>query len=221
MAEPTLEQLYEKLESLGKLGSKMETFLATNDDKDHKEMEAKKAEDEKKEEEEKKEAKKAKYNSAIKKAMEEDDHDKKMAAIKTAEEDYNDKKHEAFGKPEDEKTAQEKEDKEHIASIIEADKQTYIDKILTAATITNPTNVKAIEQIVKSASITKLKELALLTPSFEGSIGTSAVAPQPEKVIPFYANMTPADIDANQLSASSPDSEFTKLSTQDLLDGKN
>lgn len=214
MADPTLEQLFD---TITKLGSKVDTFMATHDDKDHKNMEAKKAEDEKKEEE-KMEAKKAKYSASMKIAMEEENHEKKMAMVKAAEEEYNDnKKHEAFGKPDDEKTAQDKEDKEHIAAIIEADKQIYIDKILTAATVTNPANVKAIEQIVKSASITKLKEMAMMTPSFEGSVQTTIS--QQEKIIPFFANITPADVDANQLTASSPDSDFTKLSTKELLEG--
>jgi len=213
------------IESLGKDLVEMKTmlasFAATHDDKNHKEMEAKKAEDEKKEEE-KMEAKKAKYSAALKAAMDEDNHEKKMAMVTAAEEEYNDKKHEAFGKPDDEHKAEE-EKKEHeaqIASIINDKKQSMINQILTANRIINPQGLAEIEARLKVASITDVqKEFDIVTPFIAGVQTTAPL--QQEKIVPFFANITPSDIDANQLSASSPDSDFTKLSTKDLLEGGN
>ena len=64
---------------------------------------------------------KAAKTAALKTAMEEPDEEKRDAAIKAAMSD-NDKPKEAFGKPK-EKTAEEKEKDEHVASIVEKDKQ--------------------------------------------------------------------------------------------------
>lgn len=212
--ELTLETLQTDLAGLKTM---LTEYTASDDDKKEKEAAMKKAEEDKKEEE-KKEAKKAAKTAALKTAMEEEDPDKRDAAIKKAM-DEDPKKHEAFGEPK-EKTAEEKEKDEHVASIIEQDKQTYITKILTAATITNPQGLKEIEAIVKSASITKLKEMAMLTPSFEGSVAIPESMKQ-EKFIPYFANANPAMVDASMLTASSPDSAFNNISTKDLLEGKN
>lgn len=214
------------LESLAKDITDLKTVAAAikvgQEEDEHKKMEAKKAEDEKKEEE-KMEAKKAKYNSAIKAAMEEDDHDKKEAMVKRAMDELHDKEHKGEHEPapKDEKTAQEKEnDKEkdaQIASIINDKKNEFIAKILTANSIMNPTAVKEVEARLKKAGISEVeKEWNILRPAFEGS--TARPVTTQEKFIPFYANITPADVDANQLSASSPDSDFAKLSTKELLE---
>jgi hypothetical protein len=210
-AELTLESLTKELQDVKTL---VAGIKVGSEEDEKKKLEAKKAEEEKKEEE-KKEAKKASRTAALKQAMEEKDDEKRDAAIRKAmSDDTDEKKHEAFGKPDEEKTAEEKEKDEHVASIIEKDRQTYINKILTAATITNPQNVKEIEAVVKSASITKLKEMALMTPDFEASVKPTM---QEEKFIPYFAS-TQTDTDNEMLTASNPPSDFTKFSTKELLE---
>lgn len=213
--ELTLETLAKNIEDVKVLVAKV-----AEDDNEHKEKEAKKAEHEK-EEEKKMEAKKAKYSSAIKTAMEEDDHDKKMAMVKQAEDEYNDKKHEAFGDPDKkEHDANEDEKKEHdaqIASIIADKKKSLINQILTANRIINPASLKEIEARLKTAGITEIeKEWSIVKP-FVAGVETSASVPQ-EKFVPYFANVTPADIDSSTLSAASPASDFNKFSTKELLE---
>lgn len=215
----------------------MGKFLANNEDpketpeekkarvameeKNMKEHEAKVAQDDKKEDE-KMEAKRAARDAAIKKAMEEPDTEKKEAMIKKAMDEYDHDKKEAFGKPDEhEKTAQEKEKDEHVASILENDRQSMINQILTANRIINPASVQIIEARLKTASITDVKkELEIVKPFIAGVEQTPVTTPQ-EKFIPYFANITPADVDASQLNASSPDSEFNKISTKELLEMGN
>jgi len=74
-----------------------------------------------------------------------------------------------------------------------------------------------VEARLKTASISQIEfEYNIIKP-FIGSQTNTVPIPQ-EKIIPFFANMTPADIDANQLSASSPDSEFNKMTTKELME---
>ncbi len=214
--ELSLEILAKNIENIN---SSMGKFIATEEDKEEKEKEAKKAEDEKKEEE-KKEAKKAKYNSAIKVAMDEEDHEKKMAAIKKAQDEY-DEKHEAFGEPKDKKheAMDEDEKKEHdaqIASIINEKKNSLIKQILTANRIVNPASLRDVETRLKTASITDIeKEWNILAPFIAG---VEPQAQTQEKVIPFFANIQPTEIDASQLNAASPPSDFNKFTTKELLE---
>ncbi len=220
MPEISLEQLSEKLEKMTKFATVMEARIAAQDETKEEEKEAKKAEEEKKEEE-KMEAKKAKYNSAIKAANEETDHEKKVAMIKSANEEMEDKKHEAFGKPDEKKhEAEEEEKKENeaqIASIVNDKKLSLINQIKSANRIMNPTGLKEVEDRLKTASITEIeKEFNIVKPFIAGIETTHTV--QPEKFIPFYANMTPQEVDTNQLSANSEASEFNKLTTRELLE---
>jgi len=217
MAEQiTLEGLAKKLDDVSKF---MTVYKADHEtDEKEKDAAAKKAQDEK-EENDKKEAKRAaSYRSALKKAMDEDDDKKMESAVKKAMEDHCPNKKEAMDDdhPKDH-TAMDEEDKEHkahVASIIEDKKQDYIKKILTANTIFNPTNLKAIEARLKKASITKVKEeWSVLAPAFEGAVEQR---PPQQKFVPFYANA--GQTDADQLNASSPDSEFAKLSTKEITE---
>lgn len=213
------------IEDMGKQLVELKTMVANfvaNDDTDkEKEAAAKKAMDEKMEDE-KKEAKKAAYNASIKIAMDEKDHDKKMAMVKKAEDEYNDKKHEAFGEPKDKKEGMDKEDKEHkahVASMITKDKNSMIKQILTANSIVNPQNVKAIEARLKQASIMDVqKEFDIIKPFVASGVeSTVPYQPTQEKIIPFYANvMSPANIDDSMLTANSEDSEFINLTEADF-----
>ncbi len=223
------------LESLGKDLIEIKTLVAgikvgmheTEEDKEASKKAAKKAMDEE-HEKEKMEAKKASRTAAMKKAMEEPIDEKRDAAMRKAmDEDHKEhdammndhdkhKDHSAMHDEKDHKAMDEKKEKDaQIASIIQDKKNSIIAKILTANTIMNPTAVKAVEKRLKEASIVDVeKEWNILKPAFEGSVAQTT---QPEKVIPFYANIT-ADIDENQLNASSPDSDFAKLSTKELLE---
>lgn len=230
--EMTLENLYEKLEGLGKTASKMELFMAAQNNETPEEKKARVAEEEKnmkeheakvaqedKSEDEKKEAKRAARDAAIKKAMEEPDTEKRDAAIKKAEEDYKNDTKEGFGKPDEHKATDEEKEKEaQIASIIDEKKNTMIKQILSANTIINPNGLKDVQARLKTASITKVEQEWNIIKPFIAGVETTTPAKQ-EPVIPYFANITPTDVDANQLSASSPASEFNKISTKDLLDG--
>lgn len=214
--ELTLETLDK---NITEIKSAISGFTANEEEKNKKELEAKKAQDEK-DEEKKMEAKKAKYDAAIKLAMDEDDHEKKDAAIKKAQEEYDhdkDKK-EAFGKPDDndKREGMTEDEKEHVASIVEKDRQTMIKQILTAATIATPEKFTEIEALVKDASISDLKKLQLLTPTFKASVPTVQTT---EKVIPFFANIqSNQNIDSKMLTAASPDSAFNTMTTKELLE---
>ena len=121
-----------------------------------------------------------------------------------------DKKHEAMSDEDKEKEAQ-------IASIINDKKSSMINQILTASRMINPAGLQEVEDRLKIASITDIqKEFNIITP-FIGTIKPTNSTPQ-EKIIPFYANITPQTIDNSQLTASSPDSEFSKFTTKELLE---
>lgn len=210
--EMTLENLYAKIEKLGHVASDMEKFLASQDQA--KIAAAKKAEDEKKEDE-KKEAKKASLNAAIKAAAEEEDPEKKAAILKAAMED--DDKKEAFGKPKHAESDEDKEKSAQIAAIIKEKKDSLISQILSANRIFNPTGVAEVEARLKTASITDIQKEHDMIKPFIAGIPTQTTATQ-QPFVPFYANITPADVDKNQLTASSPDSEFSKLSTKELME---
>lgn len=209
------------LESLGKNIEDLKTLVAGikvgGEEDEKKKLEAKKAEDEKKHEE-KMEAKKAKYNAAIKAAAEEDDPDKKMAMVKSAQDEMDDKKHEAFGKPDEHKaTEEEKEKNAQIASIINEKKNSMIKQILTANRIINPAGLVDVEARLKTASITEIqKEFDIVTPFIAGV--PNQATQQPEKIIPYFANVDAHTIDSTTLTAASPDSEFANLSTKELLE---
>jgi hypothetical protein len=214
--ELTLETLAKNISDINvKLGS----FMADHTEEEKNNKDAKKAQDDK-DEEEKKEAKRASRIAAIKKAMEEPTDEKKDAAIRKAMDDDHPKDHTAQDDEDKDKkeakTAEEKEEKEHVASIIADAKKDYISKILTANTIMNPTGLKTVEARLKTASFSEIKkEWSVLQPAFEGA--TQQVTPQ-EKFVPYFANITPQDIDANTLTAASPDSDFAKFSTKELLE---
>lgn len=214
------------MESLGKdileMKASLKNFVANSETDKEKEAATKKAMDEKVEEE-KKEAKKAAYNAAIKIAMDEKDHDKKMEAMKKAEDDYNDKKHEAFGKP-DEKTKEamdeKKEHEAQIASIINDKKSSMIAQILSANKMMNPNNVDSIALRLKTASIKDIQKEFNIVKPFVAGVEMTPVIPQ-EKIIPFFANITPADIDGSQLNAASPDSQFMDLTEEEFQKMEN
>ncbi len=215
------------LESLGKNIADLKVLVGGikvgQEEDEHKKQEAvKKAQDDKKEEE-KMEAKKAKYTSAIKAAMEENDHDKKMAMVRKAQDEMEDKEHKADHNEHNknmnkhEATDEEKEKEAQIASIINEKKSSLIKQILTANRIINPSGLDVIEARLKKASITDVeKEYNIVKPFIAGVPETPSVPQQP--VIPFYANITPTDVDASQLTAASPVSDFSKLSTKELME---
>ena len=199
MQDLTFESLAKDIKDVKVL---VASFTAQHEDEDKKKLEAKKAQDDK-QEEEKKEAKTA----AMKKAMDEKDEDKRDAAMKKAM-DMDDKEHKEATSDED------KEKEAQVASIIADKKQEFIQKILTANSIANPNNLKEIETRLKSASINEVKkEWSILAPMFEGAVKQQ---PTQQKFVPFYANID--SIDDSQLNASSPDSDFNKISTKDLLE---
>jgi hypothetical protein len=138
--------------------------------------------------------------------MEEEDKDKRDAAIRKAMDDDTNPK---------EATDEEKEKEAQIASIIDDKKQDYIKQILTANKLINPQGLKAVEERVKSASISDLKkELEIVKPF----IATTTTETKPESFVGYYANITPQDTDNETLTASSPDSEFNKFTTKELLE---
>lgn len=189
--------------------------------KTEQEKEAKKAQQEKEDTEKKEEAsKRASRIAAVKKAMEEPDDEKKDAAIRKAMDDGEKKDHTAQDEEEKKKEAKraqdDKEEKEHVASIIADSRKDFISKILTANSIMNPTGLKSVEARLKTASFTDIKkEWAILQPGFEGAVQQT---PHQEKFVPYFANITPTDIDSSTLTAASSDSEFAKFSTKELLE---
>jgi len=214
------------LENLQKDLSEIKTLVAGIKIADHETEEekrdaAKKAMDEK-HEEEKKEAKKAARTAAMKKAMDEPDEEKRDAAMRKAMDEDPEKKHEGMDDHETpkEKEAMEEEKKEHdaqIASIINDKKTSLINQILTANRIINPAGLKEIEARLKKASITDIQKEYDIVKPFIAGVETTTPIPQ-QAPIPFFANITPADIDANALTAASPASDFAKLSTKELLE---
>lgn len=226
MPELTMEQLDTKLNSID---TKIEGFIAAakkgNDENSEKEKEkeaaTKKANDEKKDED-KKEAKRAALEAAIKKAMEEEDSDKKEAAIKKAMSDYgnenNDKKKEAMSED-------DKETKEHVASII-TDKKLEIDnKILAAAAMTNPSGLPALKKSLdKNTFSASKKMLEDMTKIYGDGMFNASITPKQTQTAPppyfMGSAMNPTEVDANQLNANSNVMDFSKLSSKDLLDGK-
>lgn len=238
--ELTLEDMAKKIDALSVVASSLKT---AQEEKEEKEKEAKKAQDEEKEEE-RKEARKAsrgRRDAAIKLAMEEPDDEKKDAGIKRAQDEY-DKEHKAQDKEEekhdamdmdehepkdhDAQTEEEKKEKDaQIASIIDKEKLLIDNKILTAAKIMNPAGVKSLtKELSKNTFTASKKMLDDMTkihgePFMASTIQPTAV-PVQEKVPYFMANaMQQADqVDANMLTANSPDSDFAKLSTKELLE---
>lgn len=199
MAEKTLEQLFATIEGLE---GKLNDYVASTKKADH--------ENEDKEKEAAKLAKSAAKLAALKAAMDEEDEEKRDAAIRKAMDMEDEKKDAKKATDEDvEKEAQ-------IAAILNDKKTDYINKILTANKIFNPQGIKAVEERIKVASITDLqKEWTILAPAFEGA--TAPVKSQ-EKIIPFFANIQAGQIDKDQLDASSPESSFAKLSSKELLE---
>lgn len=218
--EITLETLAKDITDLKTLAAGIKVG---QEEDEKKKMEAKKAMDEEHKKEEKKEAKHAKYNSAIKKAMEEDDHEKKEAMVKRAMEELHDEEHKADHENHDKnmdkhEAKDEKEKDAQIASIINDKKNSLIAQILTANRLINPNGLADVEARLKKASITKVQEeYNIVKPFISGVEQTTVTTPQ-QPVIPFYANISPADIDENSLTAASPDSDFAKLSTKELLE---
>lgn len=216
--ELTLETLAKNVDDIKLM---LGNYKSNDDEEKKKEAALKKAMEEKhdKEEEEKKEARRASKTAALKKAMDEPDDEKRDAAIKKAM-DYDDKDNHTAMHEDDPKTEkkamEEKEEKEHVASIILDARNDYITKILTANSIMNPNGLKEIEAGLKTASFTEIKKTwAILQPAFEGAV--QQTTPQ-EKFVPYFANITPQDIDNTTLTAASPDSEFAKFTTKELLE---
>ena len=236
--ELTLEEMAKKIDDLTKVATNIKT---AQDEKDEKDKEAKHAQDEKKEEE-RKEARKAsrgRRDAAIRLAMEEKDDEKKDAAIKRAQDEYDkehkamdekDEKHDAMDndehEPKDHEAMTDDEKKEHeaqIASIV-GDKKWEIDsKILAAAKVMNPTGVEALAKELKKNKFTASKKMLddmtkIYGEEFIGSV-QNIPSVKTETPAPYFmaGAMNPQDVDANQLNANSPDSEFAKLSTEELL----
>ncbi len=224
MSGVTLEEMGSKLTSFE---SKLDTFIASTaktaneHDKTDKEKETaaiKKANDEK--EEEKKEAKRASLQAAIKKANDEDTPEKKDAAIKKAMSDYG---HEDKDKKEA-MTEDEKDEKVQVAAII-TDKKIDIDnQILRVAAVSNPVGLAALKAELEKGSFTASKKMyedmekMLGKGTFQGNIPTNTITAPP----PFFMAeaINPQNYDNIQLNANSSLSEFAKLSSKDLLEGK-
>ena len=186
----TMEALDKKIDSIMKLAED----LKSAQDK----MEEHRAEDDKKHDEKRASVRKAR-DEAMKEAMDEKDDEKRDAAMKKAMDDY----HKATnpGDHERREAAPEKEDsleKEHVASLIKDKREGLIRQILTASRLINPAGITGIEERLKTASLRELE--------FEWGIVSPATQQAP--IIPFMA------------SQHGNDSEFSKLSTQDLLEGK-
>lgn len=232
MSALTLETLDKKIDSMTDSVTKFIANYNAMDDKNHtdkekeKETAMKKAMDEeKKVEEEKKEAKRAVRDAALKIAMEEEDPEKKEAAIKKAMSDYDEhpsKKNEAM-------TDEEKENKANVAAIL-GDKKIEIDnKILHVAQFTNPNGIKALKEVLASntfiASKKMLDDLALTYGAaiFENNSNNLTNQQQHNTPAPFFMGgvITPAEVDSNLLTASSSLSEFAKLDTKKLMKGDN
>lgn len=240
MSEPTLEQLYAKLDTVT---SKVDTFIAQHEHDEHKEhdkhMAKHKGETEHHDREngehehrhEKhpsgdhpREARKEK-EEAMRKAMEEPDDEKRHEKLKEAAHEYMEQDHhkEAMGPRGEhgrgtrgrEDEHEKKEEREaQIASIIAEKKAGLVNQILTANRMINPAGLKDVEKRMKYASISEVEhEFNIIKPFIGGVIPQQ----QTEKFVPFYASMTPQDIDKSQLSASSPDSDFAQISTKELL----
>lgn len=218
--EQSLESLFEKVDSISKGMSILQANVEEMKDKDpmkgmteEEKKEAKQAMEEDEKKEVAKKAKRASKLAAIRKAMEEDDDEKKEAAIKKAMDDYDDEKNGMTEHPKDEKKDPAKQD--HIASIIEDKRREIVNKILIANKILNPTNITLVEKRLYKANLTEVDQEWKTIEPFVGSV--TVTPPVQEKVVPFFANYTPSNIDDNQLNANSPDSEFSKISTKDLL----
>ena len=178
-------------------------------------------------EEEKKEAKRAALEAAIKKANEEEDSDKKDAAIKKAMTDYdeNHKKESKYSGMHDEEHMKNKENMAQVASII-TDKKIDIDnKILQAAAMTNPAGVQELKAELEKGNYTaSVKTFELMEKMFGKQIFQANIPQQTmTQPPPFFmaGAITPHEIDASQLNASSNVMDFAKLSTKDLLERKS
>jgi len=218
--ELSLEQLATKLDEVHKTANAVKSAMDEEHKNNHegqtdeeKEKEAKKAQEEE-QKEENKEARKARYN-AMKKAMEEPDEEKRDAAIKAAMDEH---EHEEVKDAQDDE--EKKENEANVASIINDKKSEFIDKILTANKIFNPTKIKDIESRVKKANLTALKKEWSVIQPFLAAMPKAEPKPEPqENFIPYFASIgTPEDIDKAQLNANSPDSAFAQLSTKELLE---
>jgi hypothetical protein len=183
------------------------------------------------------EARKAKRTAALKKAMEEPDDEKRDAAIRKAMEEDDDDKHKESSKKgtvmdehdhENHKGMTEDEKKDHdaaVASVIEKERTELTAKILQANRLMDPTSVKAVEERIKSASITELQTEWKTIEPFVGSMMQTTPNPTQtqQPTIPFFmAGMNimgdPTQFDKSQLNANSPTSEFAKLSTKELME---
>jgi len=234
--ELSLEQLASKLDATlkiaGTLKADMDEMKKNHEGQteEEKDKEAKHAQEEKMEEE-KKEARGNRYK-ALKAAMDEPDEEKRDAAIKAAMDEHDHKEKEAMDnnllhqdKSHIEKEGQTDEEKEEhaaVASILKEKKADYINKILTANKIFNPSEVKEIQKRLKKANISELeKEWSHVKP-FVANMPNAPQEKSQEQFIPFFASMGNAEeIDAAQLNANSPDSAFAKLSTKELLEMAN
>lgn len=225
MPELTLEQLYTQLNTVG---TKVDDYIASQKkamtEKEKEKEAAKKAMDDKKEHEEAKKAKLAKFEAAMKKAMDETDDEKKDAAIKKAMHDYDDDHKAMHDDDKDHKamTDEEKEEKASVASILGDKKEEIRMKILTANKLINPLGLKDVEARIKTASFTDLqKEWKTIEPFVGSTVGQQSAEVPQEKVIPpmFSAAMlNPEVTDLNQLNASSPVESFANFSTKELLE---
>jgi hypothetical protein len=227
--ELTLEQLASKVDDVSKIATKLETFMAEHDKHEHDEK-AKKAMEDKKHEE----ARKAKKTAALKKAMEEPDDEKRDAAIRKAmEEDKDDEHKESSHKGtvmdehdhDNHKGMKDDEKKDHeaaIASVIEKERTDLMTKIMTANRLLDPTSLKAVEERVKSASIQELQtEWKTIEPFVGNTMLSPADTQTQQPAIPFFMAGVTGDagqFDKNQLNANSPDSEFAKLSTKEIME---
>ena len=243
----TFEELAEKVEQISKVAEQTKSMMeiktkdhplhqaqnnhddpenkegksATHDD-DHKEgMDNHDKNHEAQEEEEKKEARKARYN-AMKSAMDENDEEKRDAAMKQAMEQ---KDPTTNTTPNAKEAMDEDEKEEHaaVASIIGDKRQEYITKILSANKLFNASNIQEVEKRVRKATLTSLKkEYKTILPFIGGVKAEQQPAAAAPPVIPYFASMmTPQDVDASQLTASSPDSAFANLTTKELLEMAN
>lgn len=223
MSEQSLDELAAKIESIA--------FIAKKLEEEHEAREEEEKERKANEEEHEKKMREAREHrdEEMKRAMEEEDDEKRDAKMKRAMDEY-EKKHKAKHDEDEHKAdetqkhrpkelhGEEKEEKEHVASLIRDEKANLINKILTANKITNPQNLKTIEERVKKASLSDLKnEYEIIAPFLGMANPAPTPAPQEQKLIPFMANIQQKGTE--EFTASTPASEFTSISTKDLLEG--
>lgn len=210
----TFEELQKKfvatLDELTALKEDVKILKASDDgDEDDKTKDAflKAQEDMKKDDDEKEAVK-----SAFKKANDETDPEKKKEAMKKAMEvkEENDKKHEGKKATSDDEKKDDQKDAKIAALTKEITKGT-VSKILEAARMFEPQNVKAIEKKLKTASLEEIqKEWAVREPYVAAMGMNVGTAPKQETFVPFQASIG---------EGGNPEVDISKMNPEKLIRG--